>query len=86
MSQPSDAWNQYALALLESMAEVLDEIPEEAHPSLLEAADYWLSIGLVIGTLRPADASRLLAIIEAHGVEAAELERDAADLCTEVFR
>ena len=84
-SSADDDWQRYALALLRSMAEVLEEVPEEAHASLLEAADYWLSIGLVIGIGRSADANRLLELIETHDVQRSDLERDAAALCREIL-
>jgi len=55
-----DGWERYGPGITGAMAEVLEELPEEARPHALETADCWLSVGLVIGLERPADAIRLL--------------------------
>jgi hypothetical protein len=50
MKASADAeWERYGRALISSMSEVLDETPEQIHSNLLETADYWLSLGLVLG-------------------------------------
>lgn len=67
------------------MSEVLDETPEQTHANLLETADYWLSLGLVLGLRQPGQAQQLLKVIEAHVAEHGELERDALGLIGEVF-
>ena len=68
---------RYGTALLRSMAEVRTEASEDLHPLLMETADYWLSMGLVIGTADPDAAQRLLRLIEAEEPERAELGTDA---------
>jgi hypothetical protein len=67
------------------MSEVLNETPDELHANLLETADYWLSLGLVLGLRDPEKAGKLLMVIEAHEAERGELERDATGLIQEVF-
>lgn len=71
-------WERYGRALLQSMQEVLSETPAELHSMLLETADYWLSLGLEIGSANPSGAARLLAVIESEEPERAELADDAA--------
>jgi hypothetical protein len=78
-------WEQYGRALIDSMSEVLAETPDEIHANLLETADYWLSLGLVLGLRDPAQARQLLHVIEAHEAERGELERDATGLIGQVF-
>lgn len=67
------------------MSSVLDETPDAEHANLLETADYWLSLGLVLGLKDPTRAQRLLDFIEQHEAERGELERDAGDLLNQVF-
>lgn len=67
------------------MSEVLEETPDDMHANLLETADYWLSLGLVLGLKDSAQAQQLLDVIEAHEAEQGELERDASALIDEVF-
>ena len=81
-----ERWARYGRALIGSMSEVLDETPEDIHANLLETADYWLSLGLVLGLREPTQARELLHVIEAHEAERGELERDAAGLIGDVFR
>ena len=80
-----DEWQRYGKALTGAMAEVLEELPEEARARALEAADYWLSVGLVIGLERPAEAGRLLVLIEANEVERAALSDDGAGFLEEAL-
>jgi hypothetical protein len=80
-----DGWERYGRAITGAMAEVLDELPEEARPHALETADYWLSVGLVIGLERPTDASRLLELIEADENERASLSGDGAGFLAEAL-
>ncbi len=70
-------WRRYGQALLHAMAEVRAETPEDVHPVLMETADYWLSLGLAIGTEHAEAAARLLHLIEAEEPERAELTTDA---------
>jgi len=67
------------------MSEVLTETADDMHANLLETADYWLSLGLVLGLRQPAQARELLNVIEAHEAERGELERDATGLIGDVF-
>jgi hypothetical protein len=87
MQEPvGEDWTRYGRAVIASMSEVLAESPEDLHGLLLETADYWLSLGLVIGLRRPADAEALLALIQRHDNEdGGELVDDGAALCAEVF-
>jgi uncharacterized protein (UPF0276 family) len=79
-------WMRYGRAMIESMREVLEESPEDLHGLLLETADYWLSLGLVIGLRQPADAELLLRLIQQDHIEdSGELDSDGASLCAEVF-
>lgn len=78
-------WERYGRALLQSMQEVLNETPAELHSMLLETADYWLSLGLEIGSANPADAERLLAVIESEEPERAELADDAAQFVSDAL-
>jgi hypothetical protein len=70
-------WERYGRSLHAAMAELLEEFPEEVRPHALETADYWLSLGLAIGLEHPAEALRLLGLIEANEEELAELSHDA---------
>jgi len=78
-------WANYGRALIASMSEVLTETADDMHANLLETADYWLSLGLVLGLRQPAQARELLNVIEAHEAERGELERDATGLIGDVF-
>lgn len=80
-----DGWQRYGRAITSAMAEVLAELPEEARPHALETADYWLSVGLVIGLESPAEASRLLDLIETDDKERAALSGDGAGFIAEAL-
>jgi len=80
-----ETWERYGRAMTGAMAEVLIELPEESRAHALETADYWLSVGLVIGLERPSDARRLLELIEADERERAELSRDGAGFVAEAL-
>jgi hypothetical protein len=79
------AWRRYGQALLHAMAEVRAETPEEVHAVLMETADYWLSLGLAIGTDQPEVASRLLRLIEKEEPELVELSVDAQQFLAEAL-
>jgi hypothetical protein len=79
------AWNRYGRALIQAMAEVTGEIPEEFHHLLLETADYWLSLGMMIGTKQPEQAQRLLDLIETDTAEQKELGADAQAFSAEAL-
>jgi hypothetical protein len=81
----SPEWERYGRAVIGSMLEVLEDAREEHHPLLLEAADYWLSLGLAIGLSRPGEAERLFSLIEAEEAARLELGEDAAAFCEEVL-
>lgn len=80
-----ESWDRYGRALLLGMQEVLEETPTELHSLLLETADYWLSLGLAIGSETPDDARRLLAVIEAEEVERRAIADDAAAFAADVL-
>ena len=80
-----EQWARYGRALISSMSEVLGETPDDVHANLLETADYWLSLGLVLGLRDATQAEQLLNVIEAHEAERGELERDATGLIGQVF-
>lgn len=80
-----EQWARYGRALIGSMSEVLEETPDDMHANLLETADYWLSLGLMLGLNDPDRARRLLHLIEQHEAERGELQKDAAALIGEVF-
>ena len=76
-------WRRYGQALLHAMAEVRAETPEDIHAVLMETADYWLSLGLAIGTEQPETARRLLRLIETDEPELVELSADAQQFVAE---
>lgn len=78
-------WRRYGQALLHSMADVRAETPEEVHPVLMETADYWLSLGLAIGTANADAAARLLHLIESEEPDRAELTADAEHFVVEAL-
>jgi len=78
-------WRRYGQALLHAMAEVRAETPEEVHAVLMETADYWLSLGLAIGTEQPETARRLLRLIETEQPELLELTADAEHFVAEAL-
>ena len=78
-------WRRYGQALLHAMAEVRAETPEEVHAVLMETADYWLSLGLAIGTEQPETARRLLRLIETEEPELLELTADAEHFVAEAL-
>jgi hypothetical protein len=77
--------DRYGRAMIAAMAEVLDEVPEDARTHLLETADYWLGIGLTIGLERPHQARELLELIEVDEAERAALDQDAAAFAEEAL-
>ncbi len=85
MTIGDDSWARYGRALTGAMAEVLDEIPEEMRPHVLETADYWISVGLTLGLERPHQARRLLELMEAEEAERAALAEDAAAFIEEAL-
>ena len=85
MTTIDDPWSRYGRTLTRAMAEVLDEIPEELRPHVLETADYWISVGLTIGLERPHQARRLLELIEAEEADRVALAEDAAAFLEEAL-
>lgn len=80
-----DAWQQYGRALISVMREVLDEADERHRELLLETADFWLGLGLLIGLERADEAQRLLGVMEADASERAEQLSDAEGLLREAL-
>jgi hypothetical protein len=85
MITSGEAWSRYGKTLVQAMAEVLDEIPEEPRSHVLETADYWISVGLTIGLERPHQARQLLELIEATESERATLAEDATAFVEEAL-
>jgi len=86
MITSGEAWSRYGKTLVQAMAEVLDDIPEELRSHVLETADYWISVGLTIGLERPHQARRLLELIEVEESERASLAEDATAFVEEALR
>jgi len=78
-------WHRYGKALLHAMADVRAETPETAHEVLMETADYWFSLGLVVGSTDAASAARLLALIEREEPARQELIEDAGHFVSEAL-
>jgi hypothetical protein len=78
-------WRRYGTALTSAMSEVLEELPEDVRAHALETADYWLSVGIVLGLERPHQARQLLELIEADEAERALLVEDAASFVDEAL-
>jgi len=85
MTDEAGAWERYGRALHAAMGEVLEEFPDAVRPHALETADYWLSVGLVIGLEHPRQAQRLLELIEAEEIARADLTDDAIDFLAEAL-
>ncbi len=85
MTTNGEAWSRYGKTLISAMAEVLDEVPEDVRPHVLETADYWIGVGLTIGLERPHQARRLLELIEAEEAERMALVEDAAAFIEEAL-
>jgi hypothetical protein len=85
MTTSEEAWNRYGKALTRAMAEVLEEVPDEARPHVLETADYWISAGPTIGLERPHQARLLLELIEAEEIERAALAEDPVAFAEEAL-
>ena len=73
----SDDWNRAGRALLTAMEEVVAEVDEEQRPLVLETAVYWVALGVAAAIDRPADARRLLDVIEPNATDRDELLSDA---------
>lgn len=78
-------WLRYGKALTNAMSEVLEELPEDVRAHALETADYWLSVGLVLGLDRPHQARELLELVEAAEAERAALVEDAGAFIAEAL-
>ncbi|HEY6539190.1 MAG TPA: hypothetical protein VI138_09175 [Candidatus Dormibacteraeota bacterium] len=83
--EPSPDWSRYGQALIQAMAEVLGEVPEADREAVLETADYWLSLGLALGVSSPAEARRLLLVIEREEQDRSQLEDDARGFAAEAL-
>jgi hypothetical protein len=67
------------------MHEVLEEVDDRHRELLLEAADFWLGLGLVIGVERPGQAAELLDVLQGNVDERDELLSDADDLLADAL-
>ena len=81
-----ETWQRYGRALITAMREVLEEIDERQREVLLETADFWLRLGLVIGLERAPEAEQLLRLSAAHAGEHDELLADAEELLEDAIR
>jgi hypothetical protein len=81
----SEAWERYGRAIITAMRDVLDEADDRHAELLLEAADFWLAIGLALGLERADKAEALLAIIERPGDEHHEPLSDADEFLAEAL-
>jgi hypothetical protein len=84
-SAPPAEWTRYGTALSAAMAEVMADVPEETRPLGIEAAEYWLTIGLIVGIHHRDAAGRLLRLIERDEREVSELAKDAAGFIDEAL-
>jgi hypothetical protein len=80
------AGQRYGRALITAMREVLEEVDEQHREILLETADFWLRVGLVIGLERAEEAELLLRLSGGDTNERDELVADAEDLLDEAIR
>lgn len=81
-----EIWERYARAVIGAMAEVLEEADDKHREVLLETADFWLDLGLLIGLERPAHAKQLLSVIERQADERTERLSDADDFLATALR
>jgi hypothetical protein len=82
---PAEEWTRYGTALSAGMAEVMAEVPEDVRPLVMETAEYWLTIGLIVGIHHHDEARRLLRVIERDEAEVSELTTDAASFIAEAL-
>jgi len=75
-----EAWSRYGGALIGAMRDVLEEADDRHRELILEVADFWLTLGVVLGLERPAQARRLLEVVENDAADRKELLADADDL------
>jgi hypothetical protein len=79
-AEVDEAWSRYGAALIGAMREVLEEADDRHRELLLEVADFWLALGIVVGLERPEQARRLLEVVESDAGDREELHGDADDL------
>jgi hypothetical protein len=72
-------WQKYAGTLITAMREILKDTDDRHRELMLEVADSWLAMGLIIGAERTDEAFRLLTVIAPDGAGRAELRHDARD-------
>jgi len=85
-AEAGDDWHRYGRALITAMREVLEEVEEAQRAVLLETADFWLRLGLVIGIEHVDEAKRLLDLSQEEVGERAELLTDAEEWLAEAIR
>ena len=81
-----EVWQRYGRALIAAMREVLEATDDGGREIMLEVADYWLAVGLMIGLERADDARKLLAAVEAHVDERSALLQDAEEFLAEALQ
>jgi hypothetical protein len=82
---PPAEWTRYGRALSAGMAEVMADVPEDTRPLLMETAEYWLTIGLIVGIHHDDAARQLLHVIERDEREVSDLATDAASFIAEAL-
>ena len=85
-AEAGEDWQRYGRALITAMREVLEEVDEAQREVLLETADFWLRLGLVIGIEHVDEAKRLLDLSQEEAGERAELLTDAEEWLGEAIR
>jgi hypothetical protein len=74
-----EEWTRYGRSMIEAMSDVLEEVDDRHRGVLLETADFWLSLGLILGLERPEEARRVVDVLLSQGGDRAELLSDAED-------
>jgi len=81
-----EAWQRYGRALIAAMREVLEETDSTDRELMLEVADYWLALGLMIGLEHADNGRKLLAAVETHAGERSVLLSDAQEFLTDAVQ
>lgn len=82
---PPAEWIRYGNAVSAAMSEVMAEVAGDVRPVVIETAEYWLAIGLIVGIRHEESGRRLLRVIEGDEQEASELAADAAVFISEAL-
>ena len=85
-AQAGEDWHRYGRALFTATREVLEEVDEAQRDLVLETADFWLKLGLVIGIEHVDEAKRLLDLSQEEAGERAEPLTNAEEWLAEAIR